>query len=138
MLGARWYDRQETGAAARPLHILAWLQGIFYVLGGVWPLLHMPSFLAVTGPKVDLWLVKTTGLLLVVIGGVLLVGARRRSVGPELVLLAAGAAAVLAGVDLVYALADRISDIYLLDAAAEIGLVVLWALAWMRAARRTA
>jgi hypothetical protein len=138
MLGVRWDDRAEAKASARPLHLLAWIQGIFYVLTGLWPLLHMASFLAITGPKVDLWLVKTVGLLITVIGAVLLVGARRRSVGPELALLAAGAAAVLAGVDLVYALSDRIADIYLLDAVAEIGLVVLWALAWVRTARRRA
>jgi hypothetical protein len=119
-----------------PLVLLAWLQGIFYLLTGLWPLLHMPSFLAVTGPKVDLWLVKTVGVLIVVIGAVLLVGARRRAIGPEVALLAVGSAASLAGVDLVYALSDRIWDVYLLDALAEIGLVVLWGIAWVR--RRSA
>lgn len=119
-----------------PLVLLAWLQGIFYLLTGLWPLLHMPSFLAVTGPKVDLWLVKTVGVLIVVIGAVLLVGARRRAIGPEVALLAVGSAASLAGVDLVYALSDRIWDVYLLDALAEIGLIVLWGIAWTR--RRSA
>jgi len=136
MLGVRWHEQAEAPASARPLYLLAWVQGIFYALTGLWPLLHMPSFLAVTGPKVDLWLVKTVGLLILVIGAVLLVGARRRSIGPELALLAAGAAAALAGVDLVYALSDRISDIYLLDAAAEIGLVILWIASWWRTAAR--
>jgi hypothetical protein len=35
----------------------SWLplaHGGFYLLTGVWPLVHMPSFLAVTGPKTDL------------------------------------------------------------------------------------
>ncbi|HEV2856094.1 MAG TPA: hypothetical protein VHC97_25120 [Thermoanaerobaculia bacterium] len=120
-----------------PLILLAWLQGIFYLITGLWPLLHMPSFLAVTGPKVDLWLVKTVGVLIVVIGAVLVVGARRRAVGPELALLAAGSAASLAGVDLVYALSDRIWDVYLLDALAEIALVVLWGILWGIAWLRT-
>lgn len=116
----------------RFLTTLAWVQGIFYVATGVWPLLHMPSFLWVTGPKVDLWLVKTVGILIAVIGAVLLVGAKRRRIGLELFLLAVGSAASLAAVDLVYALADRIRDVYLLDAVAEIGLVVLWIAAWLR------
>lgn len=119
-----------------PLVLLSWLQGIFYLVTGLWPLLHMPSFLAVTGPKVDLWLVKTVGVLIVVIGAVLLVGARRRAIGPEVTLLAMGSAASLAGVDLVYALSDRIWDVYLLDALAETGLIVLWGIAWTR--RRSA
>ena len=33
-------------------------QGALYVVTGVWPLLHMASFEAVTGPKTDDWLVR--------------------------------------------------------------------------------
>jgi hypothetical protein len=119
---------------ARPLRLLAWLQGVFYLLTGVWPLVGMGTFVAVTGPKVDLWLVVTVGVLVAVIGAVLLLGAFRDRVGPELVLLAVGSAGGLAAVDLVYALGDRIWDIYLLDAVVEITLVVLWLLAWWRSA----
>ena len=114
------------------LRALAWLQGLFYVATGVWPILHMPSFEGVTGPKVDDWLVKTVGLLITVIGAVLLVAARRGRIGPEVVLLAVGSAGGLAAVDMIYALSDRISDIYLMDAIAEIGLVILWIVAWLR------
>jgi hypothetical protein len=119
----------------RPLRLLAWLQGVFYLLTGVWPLVSMGTFVAVTGPKVDLWLVVTVGVLVAVIGAVLLLGAWRDRVGPELVLLAVGSAGGLAAVDLVYALGDRIWDIYLLDAVVEIVLAVLWLLAWWRSAR---
>jgi hypothetical protein len=118
-----------------PLILLAWLQGLYFLITGLWPLFHMPSFLAVTGPKVDLWLVKTVGILIVVIGAVLILAARRRAIGPEVTLLAVGSAASLAGVDLVYALSDRIWDVYLLDALAETALVVLWGLwgiGWLR------
>lgn len=121
------------GRDSRALRTLAWLQGIFYVLTGVWPLVSLETFLAVTGPKVDLWLVKSVGLLIAVIGATLLLGVRRRRIGPELVFLAAGSAAGLAGVDLVYALADRIWDVYLLDAVVEIALVLAWIVAWIRA-----
>lgn len=121
------------GRDSRALRTLAWLQGIFYVLTGVWPLVSLETFLVVTGPKVDLWLVKTVGLLIAVVGATLLLGARRRRIGPELVFLAAGSAAGLAGIDLVYALADRIWDVYLLDAVVEIALVLAWVVAWVRA-----
>ena len=120
-----------------PLGLLAWIQGVYFLVTGVWPLLHMPSFLALTGPKVDLWLVQAVGVLVAVIGAVLMLGARRRTVGPELALLAVGSAAGLAGIDLVYALSDRIWDVYLLDAVAEIGLIVLWGIAWAWSRRRT-
>jgi hypothetical protein len=122
----------ESQNPSRLLRGLAWTQGLFYLATGLWPLLHMPSFLWVTGPKVDLWLVRTVGILVAVIGAALLLGARRRRIGPELALLATGSAAGLAAIDTWYALADRISDVYLLDAVAETGLVLLWGLQWMR------
>jgi cytochrome b subunit of formate dehydrogenase len=56
---------------------MALSQGSYYVLTGLWPLLHRSSFLAVTGPKVDLWLVNTVGALLAVTGLVLLVAGWR-------------------------------------------------------------
>ena len=107
-------------------------QGLFYLLTGLWAIVHLPSFEAVTGPKTDDWLVKTVGVLVTVIGGVLLLAARRNRVTEETALLAAGSALGLAGIDLVYALSGMISTIYLLDAAAELGIVLLWAFARAR------
>ena len=45
-------------------------QGIFYVATGVWPIVHLRSFEAVTGPKLEGWLVKTVGALIAVVGGI--------------------------------------------------------------------
>lgn len=110
---------------------LAEIQGLYFAGGGVWPLLHMRSFEAVTGPKVDRWLVRTTGALLAVIGGALVSAARTRRVTPEIRGLAVGSAAAVAVVDVVYALRGRISPVYLLDAAAEAALLAGWALVEM-------
>jgi hypothetical protein len=112
---------------------LAVIQGLFYLATGIWPLLDIISFQVVTGPKTDLWLVRTVGVLVSVIGMVLLVAARHRRVSPEIVLLAVGSALGLAGIDLIYALSGRISAVYLADAVAEIGLALLWWIAWRRA-----
>ena len=111
---------------------LALGQGIFYVLTGLWAIVHLASFEAVTGPKTDDWLVKTVGVLVTVIGGVLILAARRGRMSDEIVLLAAGSALGLAAIDLVYALSGVISPIYLLDAAVEIGLALLWLVARAR------
>ncbi|MFL6198178.1 MAG: hypothetical protein ACJ76J_03290 [Thermoanaerobaculia bacterium] len=121
--------RARDGTGGAPLERmvkLAWIQGIFYFVTGVWPLVSIGTFMMVTGPKVDLWLVKTVGLLIAVIALAILMAARRGRIAPEVRFLAAGSAAALAAVDLIYALSDRIWDVYLLDAVAEIGLVVLW------------
>jgi hypothetical protein len=107
----------------------AWIfQGVFYVATGIWSLVSPGSFQRVTGPKVDYWLVKTVGLLVMVIGGVLLSAGVRGRRSPELDALSAGSAASLAVIDVVYVRRGRISPVYLLDAAAEAGLLGMWGL----------
>lgn len=105
-------------------------QGIYYLVSGLWPLVSMATFVAVTGPKVDLWLVRMVGALAAVIGAALLTAAAERRLTPEVAVLAAGAALSFASVDLAYALSGRISPVYLLDAAAQILLIVLVLVAW--------
>lgn len=111
---------------------VALVQGVYYVLTGVWALVDLDTFMAVTGPKTDLWLVKTVGALVTVIGGVLLTAGRRRRVTRDVLLLGIGSAFSFATIDLVYVLAGQISKIYLLDAVAEVGLVAAWSLAKRR------
>jgi hypothetical protein len=109
------------------------LQGLYFLATGIWPLLSMRTFEAVTGPKVDRWLVKTVGVLVAVIGVSLLADARRPSRGSQV--LGVGSAAALGGVDVVYSLRGRISKIYLLDAVLEALLVTLWAVGGRRPRR---
>lgn len=108
---------------------VAAVQGIFYVTTGVWPLVHIDSFQAVTGPKTDLWLVYTVASLIVVVGGVLLAAARSGRVTPEVAGLAVGFALALTGIDVVFVSRGVIAPIYLADAAAELILVGWWAAA---------
>jgi len=123
-----------TAAPARPAasanrFLLVLLpQGLYYFATGVWPLVHMDSFLAVTGPKTDLWLVRTVGVLVGVIGLVLLLAGFRRRTGAETRLLALGSALGLMAIDLIYVTLGVISPVYLLDAAAEGVLIAGWAL----------
>jgi hypothetical protein len=125
--------RQATGAqASAGMARLGQVQGAFYVATGVWPILHLRSFEAVTGPKLEGWLVKTVGALITAIGGTLLSAGRRRRVVPEVAALAAGSAAALAVVDILYVARRRISPVYLLDAVAELALVAGWAVALRR------
>ena len=116
------------------MRFLATTQGIYYVITGLWPVFHIDSFQAATGNKTDLWLVKTVGLLIAVIGAAIFAARRRPMVFPETFLLAAGSAVVLGTVDLAYALWGVISKIYLLDAVPEAVLVVAWSMVWRRRA----
>jgi hypothetical protein len=111
-----WQDRWRRRLLA--------LQAAYYGVTGLWPVVHLPSFEAVTGPKVDEWLVHTVGLLAVAIGAALAVAAARdRARAPETVVLAVGSALAFAGIDLWYGLGGRIPPVYLADAAVELGFV---------------
>ena len=115
------------------LRIVALIQGVFYLATGVWPLFDLVSFQLVTGPKTDLWLVRTVGVLVAVVGSVLLLAYRSRRITDEIIVLAVGSALGLAAIDLVYALSGRISAVYLADAAVEVGLALMWGFARLRA-----
>ena len=95
--------------------------GTFNVVTGAWPLVHLRSFEAFTGPKTDHWLVRTVAALVVVNGLVQLTSdttAARR--------LGLGTAAALAGIDLAHAPRGVIGPVYLLDAVAELSWVGAW------------
>ncbi len=104
--------------------------GVFYVVTGLWPVLSMRSFEAVTGPKREDWLVKTFGVLLAVIGVIIGQAGLRREVNRETALLGLGSAGTLAAADVIYVARGRLHWVYLLDAAAEVGLALGWAAAW--------
>jgi hypothetical protein len=108
------------------MRALALGHGSYYVLTGFWPLVSIDSFQAVTGTKTDLWLVKTVGLLIAVVGASILVSSRHRDPGIETAVLAAGSALALGSVDVYYALTGVISRIYLLDAPVEAALAAAW------------
>ena len=94
-------------------------QAAYYLLTGIWPVLDMDSFEAVTGPKVDDWLVTMVGLLVTTIGITLAIAVRARRWTPEIRALAILSALSFIAIDLTYALSGRISPIYLADAVAE-------------------
>lgn len=101
-----------TPAAQRRACILARIQGGFYLVTGLWPLVSGGTFQRVTGFKADFWLAQTVGLLLAVSGTVLLAAARARRVTREIGLLGALQAAVLAGVDLYGVYQPRTTRVY--------------------------
>ncbi len=115
---------------------LALLQGLYFSVTGVWPLVHLDSFLAVTGPKTDLWLVQTVGALLGVVGVVLLLAAFRGDVRLETIVMGVGTAVVLGAADVVFTQRDVIPPVYLGDAAVEATFVGWWAAVAVAARRR--
>jgi hypothetical protein len=108
---------------------LAVAQGTYWAASGIWPIFHLRSFEAVTGPKAAGWLVKTVGALIAAVGATLVVAGTRRRVTGEIAFLGASSAAALGGAGGWYAARGRIRRIYLADAAIEALLVAGWGIA---------
>ncbi len=104
----------------------AFAQGGYYFLTGIWPIFSIGTFQKITGPKNDLWLVKTVGVLISVIGAALLFAGYRGEIVPSTILLATGSAVVLTGIDVIYVTKRIIAPIYLLDAFIELLLIAWW------------
>jgi hypothetical protein len=94
------------------------LQGMYYVVTGILPLVHFGLFEVLTGHKRDRWLVRTVGLLAAAIGLTLV---RRPRSSADLADLSAGAFAVA---DLMAIRAGQLPT-YLADVGVEAGFVAL-------------
>src|SRR3954468_14726644 len=115
------------------LHWVAWIYAMYFVITGIWPVVHMPSFIAVTGPKTDLWLVRTVGLLITAIGLCIAVAAARHQIQLPIFILAITSSGFLCLIDVVYVSKRVIAKIYLLDAAVELLLIIAWIIGWAAA-----
>lgn len=107
----------------------------YFILGSLWPLVSGKTFQMVTGPKKDMWLVKTVALLLTVIGVVIGRAGMKERITPEISHLAIGSAASLATIDVVYVSRGRISRVYLLDALGNALLIGGWVAAMWRSGK---
>ena len=110
------------------------IQGIYYVITGVWPILHITSFIQVSGPKIDLWLVKAVGVLIGTIGGALLIHYFNKEtyLTLEIIFLSIASAVSLGFIDVYYTAIDRIWDVYLFDAVAQAVILLMWAVHFVR------
>jgi hypothetical protein len=104
------------------------IEGIFYLLGGLWPLVALQSFLRVTGGKTDTWLVVMVGVLLAVYGLSLVVESRSAAVSNGVKVLAIGVPLALLWVDVYYVYSGMISSVYMIDALIENMIVLSWLL----------
>jgi len=97
-------------------------QGLYYLVTGIWPILHVESFMAVTGPKIDIWLVKMVALLSITIGLSILADQRDHY---KSFLLNGMAALSFLIIDVYYSLTGRISVIYLADALVQLAFLIM-------------
>lgn len=98
------------------------LQALYFLFMGLWPLLHMRSFQAVTGPKQDTWLVRTIAWFFIMVAVQLWVADNPADVA----VIGLGSALIIGGADAYYSLRGRISKIYLLDLLPQVVFVIGW------------
>lgn len=105
--------------------ILPYSQLFYYLLTAVWPFVHLESFFTVTGPKTDIWLVKTVSLLLFPYTLLILYIMHVRYSPLITVTIILGCLG-LAGIDLYYYLKGVIRWVYLIDFILELIFVMYW------------
>jgi hypothetical protein len=121
---------RRSPPARKPLRMSLRVQSGYYVATGVWPLLNRQSFEAITGRKVDFWLVQTVGVTVAAIGVGLALSAHRNGPSDEMRATALLAAFGLGMIDVVFVARRVISPVYLLDAVAEAVFVAGLARGW--------
>ena len=121
----------------RLLRVLLYTQGSYTLITAIWPLIDIGSFMAVTGSKTDIWLVKTVAVLLLPIGSLLLLNVYRP--GPLLHVLLVGSSTSfgLACIDFYYSINRTISWIYAADGVLELLFVGCWIVIALKAGNLT-
>lgn len=104
----------------RLYRFLLWFQGVYTLLTAIWPLVDIQSFMWVTGPKTDIWLVKTVGACLTAIALALLTFLFVRSYPLPAIVLGVSTAIGMAAIDFHYTSTDTIATIYLFDGLLEV------------------
>ncbi|MFL5754429.1 MAG: hypothetical protein ACJ76F_13540 [Bacteroidia bacterium] len=102
------------------------IQGAYTLLTGLWALLDISSFMAVTGPKTDLWLVKTVSVLFLCIGLSFLAAHLKPGNSPVGTLLSVSTALAVSGIDLYYSLRGIIAAVYIVDSAVQLVFLIWW------------
>jgi hypothetical protein len=108
------------------------VQTVYYFITAIWPIIDIESFMKVSGPKTDTWLVKTVGALLLAMVLSFVSALFQKNAHWPTVILAAASCVALAFIDCYYVFNGTIWKVYLGDAVVEIVLLILWLLIIVR------
>jgi hypothetical protein len=108
------------------LNTLLLVQGIYTLVTAIWPLLDIESFMVVTGPKTDTWLVKTVAALLIPIALFFLLNVYRKGPFLHIAIVGVFSSLGLAGIDFYYTSNDTISWIYAVDGLLQVMFILCW------------
>ena len=112
---------------SRKLFVLTlWSQGSYMLLTALWALIDIKSFVQVTGPKTDIWLVKTVSVLLIPISVCFFLNAMVRTHPLPVILMGISASFGLSFIDFYYTANDTIKWVYTLDGILELVFGIIW------------
>lgn len=134
-------NRRVAGSADNPKSVptrdqwrrrVLLIQGGYYIVAGLWPLIHFSSFARFVAVDMNPFQSQVFSALLVVIGAVLIEGARRQPPGPYPTLLGAAVAGAIALVSLVWLPRFGVAGGLWADLAMEVAFAVILVLLYPR------
>jgi len=120
------HSPKQLKGSIKIFRAILWIQGLYILSTAIWSLVHIESFMAVTGYKTDVWLVKTVGALLIPVALCLLMYLFIPSDYRPALVLGSLTAVAFISIDFYYALTDVIPDIYMADGVLEILFLITW------------
>jgi hypothetical protein len=108
-------------------------QGAYYVLTGVWPLVHFPSFADAVALRINPFQAQSFAAVIIVVGGSLIEAARREPPGPFPTMLGAATAAAIALISLWWLPRLGTASILWIDVLVEVAFAVFLVLLYPRA-----
>jgi hypothetical protein len=106
--------------------ILLWVQAVYMLVTALWGLIDIISFMKVTGPKTDIWLVKTVSVLLIPITLLLFSALYFKLNVLPVSIVAATTAAGLAFIDFYYTGNHIIKWVYAIDGIVQTIFLCSW------------
>ena len=97
-----------------------YFQSIYFIVTGVWPIISINTFMAVTGPKTDIWLVQMVGLLALAIGCGLLYSSITKKFHTSSTIIILMSCLFFFAIDVYYYMNGALIDTYLADAFLQV------------------
>lgn len=116
----------------KPFSLLLTVQGVYIIVTALWALVDIDSFIWVTGPKTDIWLVKTVAVVLVSIGLALLIAVRESQPSLSIKVLGLTNAAGLTVIDFYYTSNSTIKWVYAADGVLQVLIIISWIILIMK------
>lgn len=118
-------------SAPQKIAYMPLIQGIYFFITLIWPIIHIESFMWLTGWKTDIWLVKTVSALLLPYTIICFwIALDRKLISSLTILVMTITGLSLATVEIYYYLNGTIRWVYFVDALLQLIFIVWWMIQW--------